>query len=688
MKPVKTLLLALPLLAAGCSPDNGTAKIRPLEAGTVTVEDTFWSPRFEKWEHVTVGDMLDKFEGNDPAHFACGVDAFENFDLVASGARNIGRHAGPPWYDGLVYETIRGIADLLALRPDSALKARVDGYIARIEAAQQSDSDGFLGTHTQLTEDSHRWGANGGWLRMQHDVYNAGMLVEAGVHYYKATGDARLLRIATRFADYMVRIMGPSPKKNIVPAHSGPEEALVKLYRLYRDEPQLREQTGAQSAAGDYLALAEFWIGNRGVHCGQPLWGTWGNDSAERWIHKNLYTAQFGPDARPTWGDYAQDSIRVFEQPAIVGHAVRATLLATGIAAAACENGDERYIATAKRWWDDMAGRKLFLTGGVGAVHFDEKFGHDYFLPTDAYLETCAAVGVGFFSQRMNSLTGDAKYMDEFERALYNNVLAGVSASGDRYTYQNPLNTDRSERWEWHPCPCCPPMFLKIVSATPGFIYAEDGKSLYVNLFIGSRTDIALGGTRINVRQQTGYPANGQVDLTLTPDKASRFAVRIRIPGWARGEENPFGLYVSESNGKPQLSVNGTPAEIRLDRGYAVIERRWQPGDRISLQLPVAPRVIRAHEQARELDGKVALAAGPFVYCIEQADNADYDRIELDTAGGMRLEYRSDLMGGTPVITGTAHTEEGVQTRFTAIPYHAFGNRGSGGYRVWLPALR
>ena len=226
MKPIKTALLALPFLAAGCNRDSGTAKIRPLEAESVRVEDAFWSPRYEKWEHITVGDMLDKFEGNDPAHFACGVDAFENFDLVASGARDIGRHAGPPWYDGLVYETIRGISDLLAQRPDPALKARVDGYIARIEAAQKSDPDGFVGTNTQLTEDNHRWGANGGFLRMQHDVYNAGMLIEAGVHYYQATGDDRLLKVATRLADYMVRTMGPAPKKNIVPGRS-PQPATI-----------------------------------------------------------------------------------------------------------------------------------------------------------------------------------------------------------------------------------------------------------------------------------------------------------------------------------------------------------------------------------------------------------------------------------------------------------------------------
>ena len=364
---------------------------------------------------------------------------------------------------------------------------------------------------------------------------------------------------------------------------------------------------------------------------------------------------------------------------------MRATLLATGIAAAAYENGNADYIATAKRWWDDMAGKKLFVTGGVGAVHFDEKFGHDYYLPTDAYLETCAAVGVGFFSQAMNQLTGDAKYMDEFDRALYNNVLAGVAASGRQYTYQNPLNTDRSERWEWHPCPCCPPMFLKIVSATPEFIYARDDRTVYVNLFIGSDADIALGDTQVHVRQQTRYPVDGKVVLTLTPEKAARFTVKVRIPGWARGEENPFGLYVSESPAAPVLSVNGTPVEIRLDKGYALLDRVWNPADRIVLELPVAPRLVRAHKAARELDGMAAIAAGPLVYCIEQADNADYARLRLDTAGSMELGYRSDLMDGTPVITGTAIDGKGAKSTFTAIPYYAFGNRGNGGYRVWLP---
>ena len=236
-----------------------------------------------------------------------------------------------------------------------------------------------------------------------------------------------------------------------------------------------------------------------------------------------------------------------------------------------------------------------------------------------------------------------------------------------------------------HPCPCCPPMFLKIVSATPEFIYARDDKTVYVNLFIGSDADIALGDTQVHVRQQTQYPVDGKVVLTLTPEKAARFTVKVRIPGWARGEENPFGLYVSESPAAPVLSVNGTPVEIRLDKGYALLDRVWNPADRIVLELPVAPRLVRAHKAARELDGMAAIAAGPLVYCIEQADNADYARLRLDTAGSMELGYRSDLMDGTPVITGTAIDGKGAKSTFTAIPYYAFGNRGNGGYRVWLP---
>lgn len=328
--------------------------------------------------------------------------------------------------------------------------------------------DGYLNTYTQLIEPDHRWGFNGGLLLFQHDVYNAGMLVDEGVHYYKATGKTTLLNVSVIFANYMYQEMGPAPKKNIVPTYSGPEEALIKLQWLFKNESSVKSKMSESVNEDDYYDLAKFWLEGRGNHISLPLWSEWDNESAEQWIRANKYDdPKYGDHIRPTWGDYAQDSIPVLEQKTIEGHAVRSTLLATGVTAAAIENRDPRYIQTASTLWDNMAGHRMFVTGGVGAIADDEKFGSDFFLPNDAYLETCAAVGAGFFSQRMNQLMGDGKYMDEYERVLYNNVLTGILLAGDQYTYQNPLTAEHHNRWEWHGCPCCPPMFLKMVSQIP-----------------------------------------------------------------------------------------------------------------------------------------------------------------------------------------------------------------------------
>ncbi len=698
MKTPLTVLIFTLTIATSCNDSSRTRNLGSIdslhyELVDVKINDSFWSPKLQLWQTKTVNDVFDKFEGKyrpqgqwlekDFKVLGTTRDAFLNFDLVAEGKRAIGKHHGPPWYDGLIYETIRGAADLLSIYPNAELQSRIDGYIDRIEKAQASEPDGYINTYTQLMEPDHRWGFNGGMLRWQHDVYNAGMLVESGVHYYQATGKTKLLNVAVKMANYMYTDMGPYPKKNVVPAHSGPEEALIKLYHLFKHEPGLKKQMDVEVNEKNYYELVQFWIEGRGKHVGLPEWNAWGNEKSEKWIRDvNYDDPKFGQHRRPSWGDYAQDSIPVLQQKTIVGHAVRATLLATGVATAALEKKDQRYINAASSLWDNMVGRRMFITGGVGAIANDEKFGDDYYLPNDAYLETCAAVGAGFFSQRMNELTGKGKYMDELERVLYNGVLTGISLEGDNYTYQNPLISDEHHRWEWHDCPCCPPMFLKIMGAIPDFIYAVSSNGILVNLFIGSEAEIKVGNNKVTLQQVTNYPWDGNIKINVDPEREGKFEIKVRIPGWATGVENPFGLYQSKIKEKPTLTVNGSPTdEIAID-GYISINRSWAKGDKIELSLPMQPRLVYANDKVYSLKNMAAVASGPLVYCFENSMNGEFDRLEIDPNTLGDLKYQSDLLNGVNTITG--HANSG--SNYKAIPYYAVGNVKPGDrYRVWIP---
>ena len=689
-----TVGLILGSIFAGClSPINVMAQVPVNQLNgvkDVKINDAFWKPKLDLWSTTTANDVLDKFEAKNltSAEEREKNNVFKNYDDVAQGKKGTKHHAGLPWFDGLIYESIRGIGDLLKQYPNKQVEERIDGYIDRIYLAQKADPNGYINTYTDLVEPTHRWGDNGGFLRWQHDVYNAGMLVDAGVHYYQATGKTKLLEVATKFANYMSALMGPSPRRNIVPAHSGPEEALIKLYWLYRENPTLKTKVNAPVNEQSYFDLATFWIENRGHHSGYPTWLSWGNDKSEKWIKDQKYKeGELGNNTRPTWGDYAQDSISVFQQKTIEGHAVRATLLATGITTAALENHSPQYTWTAKSLWDNMVGKRMFVTGGVGAIHNDEKFGPDNFLPTDAYLETCAAVGAGFFSQRLNELTGDAKYMDEFERVLYNNVLTGISLSGTKYTYQNPLNSHEHSRWEWHSCPCCPPMFLKIMSAMPGYIYASAPERMYINLFVGSSANVEIKkGTNMAIEQKTNYPWDGKVEIKLTPEKQAAFALHLRIPGWAQGIENPYSLYRSGTASPVKLYVNGKPQELLIKEGYAVVNRTWKRGDMVTLELPMQPRLISANDQVKDLKDNVAIASGPIVYCLESVDNANLDQLKIIKDASFRLNFDKNLLNGVNVIRGQATDNNSKKQSFTAIPYYAVGNREGKGYKVWVPA--
>jgi DUF1680 family protein len=643
----------------------------------VVIQDEFWSPKLKVWRDVTLDDCFTKFE-----HDRGG--AINNFDLVRDG--KTGTHAGPPWYDGLIYEMIRGAADFFAAERDPALEARIDGYIARIAAAQAKDPTGYLNTWTQMmAPQTHRWGMNGGDDREQHDVYNAGMMIEAGVHYFQATGKPALLEAATRLANLMCDTIGPPPRANVVPGHSGPEEALVKLYLLYHHSADARRSVSVPIAPERYLQLAEFFIDARGHHEGRT-----GKDRS--------------------FGEYGQDHAPLAQQKTLEGHAVRATLFCTGIAAAAQINHRADYLAAALRFWDSLAQHKIYISGAAGAIGDEEKFGPDYFLPNDGYMETCAAVGVGFFGHNMNLLYGEAHYIDELERALYNAVLGGTALAGNRYYYQDPLTGEGLRRWEWHGCPCCPPMFLKMTGALPGYIYAQEPGAVYVNLFIGSEATLSVNQTKVRIRQTTRYPWEGDVTLAVDPEHPAEFDLMIRIPGWSRAGSSPSDLYQavvasplpsracplassgarkdypslhSVREGGPgrcggrqvdlpgsakclpsapaakrrqgrggtggvgpneegpgvvdanrshtllevpttsavTISVNGKAAEQEIVRGYARLRHHWQPGDVVELHLEMPVRQVKAHPAVEADHGLTAVMRGPILYCAESVDN-------------------------------------------------------------------
>lgn len=639
-----TLILAV----AWCSARGAEGPaLTPVPIKDVTIDDAFWSPKMKVWNTRTINDVFDKFEK---------YGGFRNFDRVAAGAK--GGHQGDPWWDGLIYETIRAAGDFLSAHPDPELEKRVDGFIDRIAAAADKDPDGYVNTGQQLNGIGIKWTSPPapGDLHddnVPHTVYNAGCLVEAAVHYHRGTGDTKLLKVATRLANYMSGIMGPPPKQNIIPGHAISEESFVELYRLYRDEPGLKEKVGLPVNEKAFLDLAQFWIENRGK--------TEGRDSK---------------------GAYNQDDMPVFQQPTLEGHAVRSVLLATGMATAAVENGRADYRETVERWWRNMVDARMYLTGGLGAIAAHEGFGHDHELPNDGYAETCAAVSGGLFSHKMNLLTGDAKYVDVLERELYNGALSGVSLAGNTYFYTNPLSAGADHRrWDWAGpglgmTPCCPPMFLKLTSALPGYIYATQGKSVFVNLFVSGKA--SLKANELTIQQSTKYPWDGTVELTVTPAKPAEFPIHLRIPGWAK---------------KPELLVNGKAVGgMTLSKGYAVITRIWNPGDKIALKLPMPVERVKADPKVGANVGRVALTRGPIVYCFEGVDNNDATKAILLLGKDFTATYRPERLGGlveletnTKVLREIEGELEFEPLTARAIPFFANQNRVPTTMDVWIP---
>jgi len=615
--------------------------IHPVTFTQVRLTDSFWAPRLERNRVVTI-----------PASFArCeSTGRVSNFVMAA---RRQGKFCTKfPFDDTDIYKTIEGASYSLAVHPDPVLHAYVDALIDTVAHAQEPD--GYL--YTARTIDSlhpHPWSGPDRWVKeheLSHELYNSGHLFEAAAAHYQATGQRNLLDVALRNADLLVRVFGPG-KREVAPGHEIVEMGLVKLYRI--------------TGNADYLRLAKFFIDARGKR-------GYDRGSADEW--KN--------------GEYWQDDKPVTEQDEAEGHAVRAMYLYSGMADVAALTGDAGYIAAIDRIWDDMIGKKIYVQGGIGAVGSGERFGADYELPNrTAYNETCAAIGDVFWEQRMFLLHGDAKYIDVMEKVLYNGMLSGVGLDGKSFFYTNAMQvTDgfvhgdlEPQRSGWFECSCCPTNMLRLLPSLSGYVYAQREHDLYINLFIGGEAGLSMEGRPLTVVQQNNYPWDGHLAFAFDPGSPVAFTVRLRIPGWARGQAIPSSLYSFETSAiaKPVVTINGVKVSYNVEHGYAVLSRTWQKGDKLTMDLPMPVEEVKASPHVPEDSGKVAVQRGPLIYCAEWPDNGGkVSGLRLAGDSALRPLARPDLLGGVTVLRGAA---------ITMIPYYAWANRGKGEMIVWLP---
>ncbi len=640
--------LAVMVFSAGAVAAESTA-VTPVPFTAVKVDSAFWSPRMEINRTVTIPYCFKKCEE---------TGRISNFTKAGKGE---GKFEGIYFNDSDLYKVIEGAAYSLQIHPDPELENYVDGVIEQIASAQWDD--GYLYTFYSLPHDTetryHQ--PEKRWTRVweMHELYCAGHFFEAAVAYSQATGKQRILEVALRLADHIDGVFGPG-KKYDTPGHEEIEIGLVKLYRATGNER--------------YLKLAEFFIDQRG--------------NSE---HRKLY------------GEYCQDHMPIAQQSEACGHAVRAGYLYTGMADVSALLGRPDLRAALGRIWEDVAGQKMYLTGGIGSSHSGEAFGKDYELPNkSAYNETCAAIANALWNHRMYLIDGDARYMNILERVIYNGFLSGVSMSGDRFFYPNPLASDAGyQRSEWFGCSCCPVNVVRFIPSILGYIYGVRDDSVFVNLYIGGSAAIKTKSQTVWVTQTTHYPWNGRVELIVEPQTQAEFSLYLRIPGWAVNRPVPSDLYryMNRELSEIGLLVNGKKVDLKMEKGFAVIRRDWREGDRVVLELPMPIRRVIAHEKVEEDKDRVALERGPVVFCLEGVDNGGaegFDGFLLDDDAELKTEFRKDLLGGVQVITGQAQTlhrtkDDSVETKsraFTAIPYYAWAHRGPSAMAVWLPRTK
>lgn len=620
--------------------------IDPVPFTSVKVSDSFWGQRLKASREVTIPLAFSKCEE---------TGRYRNFELAAHPSDTT-KVTGYSFDDTDVYKTIEGASYSLQTYPDKQLAHYMDSVLDIVAAAQEPD--GYLYTaRTMNPKHPHEWAGSKRWEKVEelsHEFYNLGHMVEGAIAHYQATGSRKFLDIAIRYADCVCREIGDGEGQVVrVPGHQIAEMALAKLYLV----------TGDQK----YLDQAKFFLDKRG------------------------YTSRKD--------EYSQAHKPAIEQDEAVGHAVRAAYMYAGMADVAALTGDTSYVHAIDRIWDNIVSKKLYITGGIGATNQGEAFGKNYELPNmSAYCETCAAIGNVYVNYRLFLLHGDAKYYDVLERTLYNGLISGVSLDGGGFFYPNPLESmGQHQRQPWFGCACCPSNICRFIPSLPGYVYAVKDNQVYVNLFMGNEAELKVGGKKVILHQETRYPWDGHVTLTVDKNAAGTFAMKIRIPGWVRNQVVPSDLYTYSDGKRPGYSVkvNGEAVTSALEQGYFTIERKWKKGDRVELQLDMEVRTVKANGKVEADRGRMAVERGPIVYCAEWPDNSfNVLSLLMNQHPQFEVVERPDLLYGlnqikTPVQT-LEYDEQGrlvvKDQELTLIPYYAWAHRGPGNMAVWLPS--
>ncbi len=572
------------------------------------------------------------------------------------------------FWDSDIGKWIEAAAYSLKTHPDKKLEALVDDAVALIGTAQQPD--GYLNIAYTVVEPEKRWAH----LVASHELYCAGHLIEGAVAYFQTTGKRQLLDIMCRNVEHIASVFGRGPgQKRGYDGHEEIELALVKLYRV----------TGDQR----HLDLAKYFIDERGV---EPNYFRLENANARKQGREQWELTDF---------TYIQAHKPVREQDEVVGHAVRAMYLYCGMADVAREADDATLLPALRKLWSHVTRKRMYVTGGIGSSCANEGFTFDYDLPDEtAYCETCASVGLVFWAHRMLQLTGEGEFADVMERALYNASLSGVSLDGRKFFYANPLavypeavrgarDHVAGERQEWFGCACCPPNIARLIASVGEYFYSESEAEACVHLYAAGDAGLRVAGQSVQLHTTTKYPWDGAVKLRLTPERAAKFTLALRIPGWC---------------GKYKLTVNGKAVAGKPVNNYVRIARRWEAGDTVELDLAMPVMQVEANPRVRMDCGRVALQRGPMVYCLEQKDNgAELRDLTLPGKAGFKPVFLKEQMGGVTVLRGKALRRRSQDwaagdlyrtaptarrtVSVTAVPYCVWGNRAAGEEMlVWI----